>query len=195
MLRPGDGKEANFLYVDESVKFDKYTSVYIKPIELWKSDDPDSTLGKLSPDDQQLLVSLLNTALVTELQKNYTIVNQPGPNVLVIHAAVTDSKKSKPVVNLISTVMPIGLVLSTGKRLITGTGSGVGVVNVEGELIDGASGKRVAAFVDSRAGTKALRTKFSGRWGDVKLAFDWWAERLDTRLQLFSRGDFGTESL
>ena len=117
MLTKGDSKEANYLYVDESVKFDKYTSVYVKPIELWKSDDPDSALGKLTPDDQQLLVSLLNTALVQELQKNYTIVSQPGPNVLVIHAAITDSKKSKPAINLVSTVMPIGMVLSAGKRV------------------------------------------------------------------------------
>ena len=57
------------------------------------------------------------------------------------------------------------------------------------------TGKRVTAVMDARAGTKALRTKFNNTWGDVKLSFDWWAQRLDKRLTLFKQGDFGTSKL
>jgi hypothetical protein len=49
--------------------------------------------------------------------------------------------------------------------------------------------------VDARAGTKALRTKFNSTWGDVKLAFDWWSQRLAVRMELFKQGDFSADKL
>src|SRR5204863_486835 len=82
-------------------------------------------------------------------------------------------------------------VISFGKRLITGTDIGVGKVVVEAELLDGETNQRIAAAMDARAGSKALRSKFSGYWGDVKLAFEWWGERLDKRLMALKRGGNG----
>jgi hypothetical protein len=190
MLQKGTGDEANYVYFDKSVDWSKYDKVCIKPIELWKSDDADSALGSLSKDDQQMLVNFVHTELVTVLATNFTIVDQPGADVLVIHAAVTDAKKSHVVIDLVSSVYPAAMVLSYAKQAFTGTGTGVGVVRVEGEFLDGATGQRVGAVVDERAGTKALRTKFDGTWGDVKLAFDWWAARLDVRLEMLKKGDF-----
>lgn len=195
MLQKGTDGEANYVYIDKSATWSKYTKVYVKPVELWKSDDPGSPLNKLSPENQQLLVNLFMTATVDGLKKDFQIVNQPGPDTLVVRAAITSGKGSRPVLNLISSVMPIGLVISAGKQLITGTGSGVGVVYIEAEFTDGVTGQRVAAGVDARAGTKAWRTKFDGTWGDAKLAFDYWANRVDARLMLLKSGNFGTESL
>jgi hypothetical protein len=195
MLQKGSDDEANYLYIDKSVKWSKYTKAYIKPVELWKSADPDAALNKMSPEDQQLLVNYFYTALVDTLKKEFQIVSQPGPDVLVIHAAITGGRGSKPVLNLISSVMPVGLVISYTKQAITGTGSAVGVIDIEVDFTDGASGQRVAALADARAGTKAWRTKFDGTWGDAKLAFEWWAERLNARFELIKRGNFSAESL
>ena len=139
-------------------------------------------MGKLSAEDQKLLVDYLHASLRENLSKEYEIVDKPGPGVLVIRAAVTDARKSKPVSNIVSSVVPVGMAASFGKQLITGTGLGVGQVAVEAELLDGQSNQRVAAAMDTRAGTKALRSKAGGTWGDVKLSFDWWSQRLVTRL-------------
>jgi hypothetical protein len=95
---------------------------------------------------------------------------------------MTDGKKSKPVANFVSSVYLPLKVVSLGKRLVTGTDVAVGAVTIEAELLDGANNQRLAAVVDRRAGTKALRTKFNNTWGDVKINFDWWAQRLATRL-------------
>jgi hypothetical protein len=195
MLQKGNGAEANYIYIDKSADWANYTKVYIKPIELWKSNDPDSPLGKLSQENQQMLVNFVHTALANALESDFQIVDQPGPDVLVIHGAITDAKKSWPILNLVSSVYPAALVISYGKQAFTGTGTGVGVVRVEAEFTDGQTGQRVAAIVDERAGTKALRTKFDGTWGDVKLAFDWWAQRLNERLELLKKGDFSDTSL
>ena len=52
----------------------------------------------------------------------------------------------------------------------------------------------LAEAVDRRAGTKALRTKFDGSFGDVKLCMDYWSQRLAFKLeQLRVHSDDQTE--
>jgi hypothetical protein len=142
-----------------------------------------------------MLLDSLYASFYEALTNNFQIADHGGPDVLILHAVITDGRPSKPVVNLVSSVYLPLKVLSFGKRLITGTDLGVGMVYIEAECLDGQTGKRVAAAMDARAGTKALRTKFNSTWGDVKLAFDWWAQRFDQRLVLFKQGDFGTANL
>jgi hypothetical protein len=194
-LKKGDGKEANYIYIDQSVNWAKYTKIYITNVDLWKSDDKDSKLNKLSEKDQQMMVNFAHTALAEALGKDFQMVDQAGPDTLVIHGAITEAKRCWPVLNLISSVYPAALVISYGKQLITGTGTGVGTVRIEADFTDGVTGQRVAAVVDERAGTKALRTKFDGTWGDYKLAMDWWSQRLNERLELLKKGDFSDKSL
>jgi hypothetical protein len=183
LLRPGTGDEAKLVYIDSWQDWAQYTKVYIEPIELWKSEDPDSKLGKLSQDDQELLVSYFYTALSNSLSADYEITDKAGPGVLVIHAAITEAKPSRPVSNLISSVVPFGMAASLVKRVIFGTGLGVGECQVEAEFIDGGNGKIIAEAVDRRAGTKALRTKFDGSFGDIKLCMDYWAARCAFKLE------------
>jgi len=194
-IQKGQSGEANYLWIDKNADWAKYTKVYIMPVALWESDDSQSPFGKMSHENQQLLVNMFHTAMAQEIHKNFEIASQPGPNTLVIHAAITEARKSRPVIDLVSSVVPMAIVLSYGKQLITGTGTGVGAVRVEAYFTDGVTGQRVAEAVDARAGTKAWRSKFDGTWGDVKLAFDWWAERITQRLQLFKAGDFSTKEL
>ena len=195
MLQKGTSKEANYVYIDKTADWAKYTKIWLKPVELWRSDDPSTTMGKLSKENQELLVTYCYTALKDYLEKEYQMVEQAGPDVLVIHVAITEARKSKPVIDLVSSVyMPLK-VISFGKRLVTGTDIGVGDVQAEADFTDGQTGKRVAAAMDERAGSKAVRSKFSGTWGDVKLSFDWWAQRLVLRLALLKQGDFGDEKL
>ena len=187
-LQKGVKDRAVSYYENPSANWSKYTKIMIEPIQLWKSDDPNSPLGKLSPEKQQMLVSALQTALHDRLSKDYAMVDQPGPDVMVIRAAITEAKKSAPVVNLVSSVYPAAVVLSYGKEAIWGTGSGVGSVTVEGEILDGQTDERLGAAVNRRAGTKAWRSKFNGTFGDVKASFDWWANRLDQRLTEAKKG-------
>lgn len=193
LLRPGKKGEANYIYIAPDVDWAKYKEVYIKPIELWHSEDPDSPLGKLSRENQEMLVSYAHHALAENLGLHFKLVDKPGPDVLVIHAAVTEAKKSRPVIDLVTSVyMPLR-VLSFAKRLATGSDIAVGKVHAEIEITDGETGKIVAEGVDARVGTKALRSKFGGYWGDVKLAFDWWGQRIVTRLALLQAGEDQTQ--
>jgi hypothetical protein len=192
-LHEGEGDESKLIYIATNVAWTKYTKIYIEPVQLWKSEDTNSPLGELSAENQKMLVDTFYTALHDQLQKSYSIVDKPGPDTLVVRTAVTEAKKSGPVRNLVSTIMPIGLGLSILKAAAFGKGIGVGDVQVEMELLDGETNQRLAAAVDRRVGTKALRTKFDGSWGDVRLGFDYWAERLEERLTELRAGKSGEE--
>ncbi len=180
-LREGAGEEANLVYIDAAADFGKYSKVKVEPVQLWKSEDPDSALGSLSKEDQQQLVDYLYTSLRDHLSKDYLLVDKPDADTLVIRAAITEARKSKPVLDLVSNVTPFGLGITYAKRIAFGTHTSVGLVTGEMEMLDGGTGQRIAAAVDRRAGTKVLRGKFA-RWGDAKDAFDYWARRVQTRL-------------
>lgn len=192
-LKKGKSGQAKLLYIAPDVDWGKYTKIYIAPVQLWKGDETNSPLGELSKEDQQMLVSYFYTSLHNEMQKSYTLVEKPGPDTLVLRAAVTEAKKSGPVRNLLTSLVPFGIAANLLKTAAFGKGIGVGDVQVEGELLDGVTNQRLMAGVDRRVGTKALRTKFDGSWGDVKLAFDYWAETLEARLTELRAGKSGEE--
>jgi hypothetical protein len=194
-LQEGRHGEAKLIYIDVAANWSKYTKIYIAPVELWKSDDPYSKLGRLDRADHQMLVNYLHTVLNNSLSKDFQMVDHAGPGVLVVRAAITEAKESRPVSDLVSSVLPIGLAVSYTKRIMFGTGLAVGECQVEAEFLDGQTGQRVAAVVDRRAGTKALRTKFDGSFGDVKLCMDYWAERLNERLMELRTAQNNTDLL
>lgn len=194
-MHKGTNGQAALVYFNPSADWAKYTKIWIKPIELWKAEDPDSPMGRISPENQQKLINLLNTSLDSALSTNFTMVSTGGPDVLVIRAAITDANKSKPVAGLVSSIYLPLKVISLGKQGIAGTGIGVGSVTIEAELLDGQSNERLCAVVDTRSGTTALRSKFSGTWGDVGKSFDWWAARLDSRLVELQSGKADTGGL
>lgn len=180
-LTPGKSGQAKLVYIDLAADFSKYNKIMLEPVQLWQSENPDSPLSKLSKEEQQQLINYLYASLEEKLSMDYSLVDQPGPGVLRVRAAITEASKSKPVTGLVSSVTPIGIGLSYTKKLATGSHTGVGSVGAEAELLDGATGQRVAAAVDRRVGGKALYGEF-GVWGDVKEACDHWAHRLQMRL-------------
>jgi hypothetical protein len=173
---------ANMYYEKPGVNWSQYTAIWIKPVELWKSDDPDSPMGKISPDDQQKLIDLTYTDLNNAMSSDYAIVDHGGPGVLIVHAAITDAQKSKPVTGAVSSIYLPLKIASLGKQSLAGTAIGVGSITIECELQDGVTNERLAAAVDSRSGTSAIRSKASGTWGDVNESLEYWSMRLKTWL-------------
>lgn len=182
-LRHGRPGQAEFTYRNLNVDLNKYQKVILDPVQIWTAVGKHSALNKLSREDQQLLVNYLYVSLYDALKRDYTIADAPGPDVMRVRCAITEARADSPVKDLLSTVTPIGLGISYAKRLVVGTHSAVGVVSVEGELLDSLSNQRLAAVIDRRAGTKSLLGKPT-RWGDVQDAFNFWARRMQTNLAL-----------
>lgn len=180
-LQKGEGDQAQLVYLNPSADFSQYTKILMEPVQLHAQ--PDSKLAEMDAEDQQALLNYFDAAVRERLQDDYQFVDRPGPDVMRLRLAVTEAHGSKPVMNTISTILPIGLAASALKTAATGKPLAVAEVQVETEMLDSMSDERLAAAVDARVGRKiTLRFDKLSKYAQVRDAFDYWAERIDRRL-------------
>jgi hypothetical protein len=173
----GSDQKAMLRYVNPNVNWSSYNKVMIAPVTFWAADD-----SKVSAADQQALCNYAYSVFVKDLGKNFTIVNQPGPGVMKLSAALTDATSAVPVLRSISVVVPQARVLSAIKMVATGTYAFVGSAQGAAKLTDSVSGQLLAAWADKRAGGTSIKNVDVFQWGDAENAMDYWANGLDQRL-------------
>lgn len=176
-LRPGEGKEAQLVYLNPDANWDQYKAIIIDSVTLWHNDET----SKISDEDAQQLTDYFYAELHKQLSQDYQIVEHPGPGVMRLRAAITEAKGAKVAGNTVTTVVPQLKLLTTVGGAATDTRGFVGEGAVEAEITDSVTGTRLAAGVDERAGTKAYRAGLK-EWSHIKRAFEYWAERLRERL-------------
>jgi hypothetical protein len=180
-LRKGEKDEPQLIFIHPGVDWSHYDAIHIESVTLWQ----DKRTDAVPEEEQQLLADFLFHALHEQLSKDYKMVDEPGPNVLQLRAAITEAKGSKVVMNTVTSVVPALRMLTTIVGMSAGTSALVGKAGIEGEITDSLSGERLMAALDQRQGTKAVRGGVK-TWSDVKLAFEFWAERLRKRLATLS---------
>ena len=172
IFQKGTGDQALYRYVNPAVDFKQYTKVMIEPVLIYKSAELDS--GEL--ENYQKLSNNAFVYLNQELATQVTVVTVPGPDTLRLQFAIVDADSSKPVRNLLSTVMPIGIGLSVVKYAATGKQSGVGEITAEIRATDAVSGQLVAAAYDRRVGGKAAQGIWD-TWYNADEALQYWAKK------------------
>jgi hypothetical protein len=176
-LQPGGNGKAALIWVNPDTQWAQYTKIYVMPVEFWASQD-----SKVSPNDQTMLTSYFYNQLVTTLSKNFSIVNQAGPGVLVLRVALMDATTATPGLRSISVVIPQARILNGLQSLATNSYAFVGSAEAEMMATDGATGTVLAEAVDQRAGGLGIKGAASFQWGDAENAMDYWAERISERL-------------
>lgn len=179
-LKEGDDDQALLVYINPQTDFRGYDKIMLDPVTLWANEDSD--VFELPVEDRKMLGNYLLAALIENLKKDYTLVDQPGPGVMHLRTAITEAEGSWVVMDTIATVIPQLLMISNLKKLGTGTQAFVGKASVEAEMLDSQTGERLLAAVDRRAGGKAWEGKTES-WADVKQSYDYWAKKLQTRLK------------
>ena len=177
ILQKGTGDEALYRYVNPKMDVKKYNKVIVDPVIVRKD-------GELDQQERQNYQTLANNAyvyLTQELQKDYQLVQTPGPGTMRVQMAIIDADKSKPVRNTLSTVMPIGMGISAVKYAATGKQSGVGEITTEMKITDAGTGELLGAALDRRVGGKEL-TKLWSDWHNADNALQYWAKRLSYAL-------------
>ncbi len=179
-FQPGERGEAALIYRNPNANLGSYDKFMIDNVAIWYSEE--ESLRDL-PEEELKQLSLLLKVRVIEALKNegLTRVKEPGPGVMRIRAAITDAKKSKPILDAATTVIPQARIVSSARRLAFGTHSFVGRAGIEGEVLDSQTGERLGAIVDRRAGGKTLEGSFNS-WDDVEQSFKFWADRFGYRL-------------
>jgi hypothetical protein len=179
MLKPGPDGGARLVYQNPSADIKSYTKILLMPVTIWTGEG--SAMNDLSPEDRKMVADRLFTVLQERLAKDYTLVQQPGPDTMRIAAALTTADSSYPVMDTISTLLPIGLGLSTLKAIATGKPAFVGEASVEVRVTDAQTGTVLFEAVDSRVGTKNPMGIWD-KWEDVDEAFVYWANRMGYKL-------------
>lgn len=180
-LQEGDKGEAKYYYINKDADFTQYTKIKFAPITAWRTDD--TKLKDLDEETVKRLQDTLFASLYDALSKDFEIVDEIGPDVMLVRVAITEAVGANQALNSVSTVVPIGLVASAGTQVATGSHAFVGKAAIEAEVLDSISGHRLLAAVDERAGSKG----FEGKWTQVDKAFDFWAERSRDRLERLKR--------
>ncbi len=173
-MTPGDEDklEAALRWIDRSSDYHGYTKMILDPVVLYRQ--PQHLGGGNSNDNAQMLLNYFYNKLYLALGKQWDLVNEPGPGILRVQAAVTDYEQSWVALDMISTVVPQLRVTAEAKGFATGKPSFVGGVQAEVKVSDAQTGKVVAAAIDRRVGGKSL-SKGTDSWADVKNAMDFWA--------------------
>lgn len=176
-LSPGTAGEAALRYIAPNVDWSQYTKVMVSPITVWGG-----AKRKISAEDAQRLANYQYQALVQQLGTVLQVVDEPGPGVLKIQAALTDAEAATPVLRTISMAIPQARALATLKFLATDSYPFVGSVQGELEVTDSRTGELLAAGVDRRIGGGSLQTAAQWQWGDAQNVMDYWAKLVATRL-------------
>jgi hypothetical protein len=172
-FQPGPEGGVNMVYVKEGADFSKYDKVMFDQVVFYLKDD--AKYKAIQPEEMKELADSFHLAAAKALEGAYPIVGEAGADVLRVRVAITNIEPSNPIASGITTVMPVGLVLSTIKKGVTGKHTGVGGASMEVEFLDSLTNERVAAAIDTREGSKLSGlTKF----GSTKEAFEFWSGRL-----------------
>jgi Protein of unknown function (DUF3313) len=177
LLQPGQNGQAAMVYVNPGAQWSRYNKILLEEVEFW--DDPNTSI---SPSDQEMLTAYFYNKLKEDLQKNFTLVDQGGPGVIVLQVAIVNARTATPVLRSVSVVVPQARILNGLQSLATGSYAFVGSAEAEMKARDATTGQLLAGAIDKRAGGMALSTAAQWQWGDAKNAMDYWANRITVRL-------------
>lgn len=183
LLQPGAEGQAAFVYVNPNVQWSNYKKVLLKPVEFW--DTPDSSV---SPDNQKMLTSYFYNSLKQNLQKNFTLVDQPGPGVITVAVAIINAEAATPGLRSVSLVIPQARILNYAQSLATGHAAFAGSAEAAFKATDSSTGQLLAESVDRRVGGMAVSNAAQIQWGDAEAAMDYWSQRIAQRAVALGAG-------
>lgn len=172
-------KVVDWLYIKEDTDWKSYNKMMLDDVVFFIAEDADykgfeaKELADLGKAFQQAFI--INLAGAVEF------TDKPGPGVMRARLAITNLKPSNSFTGTVTTIVPVGLVLSFVKKAATGSHIGMGSVAVEAELLDSQSGEVLAAMIDDEMGQKYKIAKSTSKWGHVIDIFNRWAQTFRAR--------------
>jgi hypothetical protein len=184
-LAATDNKDlAAQIYADKAANWASYSKVHLEPVTFWAGAD-----SKVPPDVQQRLTDFAYQQLTEQFKaKGFQLVTTSGPGVMVVRVALTDATAATPGLRTISVVVPQAILLSNATAAVRGKPSFSGSAQTEGEVLDGQTGTRIAAWIDRRVGGNSVENANVWEWGDAENAIKRWAERVATRAEELKAG-------
>jgi len=160
---------------------DRYSKILIAPV-VFKL-DPMIKEHEMKYEDKMKLSDYFHEKLIERLKENYEIVDEPGDDVLLLRAAITDVLPSKVYLN------------AHWFTMLVSREGGIGGASLEAELVDSLTSERILAFVDAKKGKSPLKQpkhlikNYAGglsKWGHTKIVLGNWANIMIDKLDELS---------
>jgi len=180
-LRPAPDDSGAWSYRKPDVNFKGYTKIILDPLVIWPSQH--SAYGGIDALTAWKLALAFHDRMSQAMAGGYRIVNEPGPGVLRLRAALTEVMLQRPALASPGPLLPLAndIVLQASEK-ISGMNALEGEATIEAELLDAESQERLAAYVEKRVSSKVLLTHDKDSLGPVLEIFDYWAKKLRQRL-------------
>ncbi len=179
MLEKGKKGEALETYRNPDADWPSYSKILLDPVAIWSR--AEKRIDSTPQEDLQMLANNFYSLIYKEFSKDYEMVKEPGPRTMRIQIALTDVEKSWAAVNTVTSIIPVGIVVSAAKDFTTGKPSFVGEVSAEAKILDARTGQLLLMGVDRRVGSNSIRASVDN-WDDANKICELWSKWMRFRL-------------
>ena len=176
-FKPGPEGGAKLVWIKEGLDPAKYDKFMVDYVVFALA--PESKYKGINADEMKQMADQASLAIVNAIKEKYPVVSEPGPDVARVRIAIVDLEQSRPVVSVITTVVPVGLGISLVKKGATGEWTGAGLTKAEILVLDSVTNEVIAAEYDDYS---AKFTERYTKWGSLDDAFKHWGEMATTAL-------------
>lgn len=180
-FRPAQDESGAWVSLKPDLDLKPYSKVMIDPLVIWYS--PDTEYKGINTAEMWQLALAFHQRMVQALKDGYPVVNEPGPGVLRIRAAMTGVIMRRPTMASPGPLLPLAsdLVLM-GSQKVTGIGTFAGQAAIEAELLDSETGERLIGYIERRQSSRVYVTESDVSFAPILELFDYWATKLRQRL-------------
>jgi len=182
-IRPAPDESGAWVYRKPGVDFKPYTKIMLDPLVIWPS--PNSPYGGINTGTMWQLALAFHDQMSKTLQDGYTIVQEPGPGVLRLRAALTEVHLVKPTHKSPGPLLPmVGDIVMFTSQTISGVELTAlsGQAAIEAELLDSQTHVRLVAYIEKRKSETTVITKDPHSLGPIRGILNYWARKLRQRL-------------
>ena len=171
-------RSSGLRYIAPDLTPGTYTKAVFNPVEIWYA--PDSPYKGIHPDQLKKITDHFYEAMVKAADASKLLVDKPGPGVVLIRAAITNVKATRPKAKWYN-YNPIGGITYGIKR--------IGYHDIilsdavmELEMLDSETGKVLGALADTGVGVNKKDQK-KRTWEDVEKTLEFYARRFHQRIE------------
>jgi len=154
-----------------------YSAVIIDPSVVWNAEAMAADAGVTTQELDAVAKHLDEVLLQTMQSIDFPVKSVAAPRTLRISAALTQVKASNPTMNTISSVLPVGILMTLGRKAVGSADPNVGSCSIEVRFSDAVTGETMGLFADHKDGDKYDSANFH-KLGQAQEAVDKWSADL-----------------
>lgn len=171
------GHPERFAWRNPAFNPKNYSAVILDPTVIWQKDAL-AAQSKVNPAELDALAKHFDEVLkktMTDIE--FPLRDTPAPRTMRVSAAITQVKASNPTMNTVSSVLPVGILITLGRKAAGAADPNVGSCTIEVRFSDAQTGETLGLFADHKDGDKYDSANFH-ELGQAQKAIDQWAELL-----------------